>query len=427
LNLIDEVDLDKVLKEAAEAFVDDNKFLEYVREKSAHAISRFLEKRPLGDVMGAPYVITCRGKNGQDLTLSILTIEKEDLLCNVLGSGNVLSPEEIDGDEGGLRLPISGNLSSDEDGNIEVSILDHVAELIRNAQNHGCWKVGVGGVINAPPACIKSTSLDGLPLSHVLQCAIELWENLDIDDDELVEIAIRDISYQIKLQNEIDKQGNRGVVDGSQGSWPEEASQICARHERQLTIPQPPSFEVDVCNTFSIDSRSSNSARQFDPRKDPTILFVSIKKLTCSLDDFNFRIEPLVQKTIFDPIFEGGGSLAIKNASIKLRIECRKERIQKLGEEVTVPVLQLQEHDVGLEEVKFKFKETGVDWVLNKIVSNFSDKITQIVIDNLKDQIALSINAALENLNKYIEVNPEIMLKILGITIDDLEENIAWV
>ena len=42
LNLIDEVDLDKVLKEAAEAFVDDKKFLEYVREKSTHAISRFL-------------------------------------------------------------------------------------------------------------------------------------------------------------------------------------------------------------------------------------------------------------------------------------------------------------------------------------------------------------------------------------------------
>lgn len=390
-------------------------------------ISIPIERRPLGDVIGVPYVITCRGKNGQDLTLSIVTIDKEDLLCNVLGSGNVLSTEEIDGDEGGIRLPMSGNLSSDEDGNVEVSILDHVAELIRNAQNHGCWKVGVGGVINASPARIKSTSLDGLPLSHVLQCAIELWENLDIDDDELVEIAIRDISYQIQLQNEIDKQGNRGDVDRSQGNWPEEASQICARHERQLPIPQPSSYEVDVCNTFSIDTKPSNNARQFDPRKDPTILFVSIKKLTCSLDDFNFRIEPLVQKTIFDPIFEGGGSLAIKNASIKLRIECRKERIQKLGEEVTVPVLQLQEHDVGLEEVKFKFQETGVDWVLNKIVSNFSDKITQIVIDNLKDQIALSINAALENLNKYIEVNPEIMLKILGITIDDLEENVAWV
>ena len=46
LNLIDEVDLDKVLKEAAEAFVDDKKFLEYVREKSARAISRFLVRLP---------------------------------------------------------------------------------------------------------------------------------------------------------------------------------------------------------------------------------------------------------------------------------------------------------------------------------------------------------------------------------------------
>ena len=31
-----------MLKEVAEAFVDDNKFPEYVREKSALAISRFL-------------------------------------------------------------------------------------------------------------------------------------------------------------------------------------------------------------------------------------------------------------------------------------------------------------------------------------------------------------------------------------------------
>jgi len=426
LNLIDEVDLDKVLKEAAEAFVDSKKFPEYVRQKSAHAISRFLdilpkisipiERREIGD----DWVLTCHGRNGKDLTLSVVNIEKDNLLCKVLGSGNVLA-HVIEDNDTEKRLPISGNLSSDNDGNVEVSILDHVAELIKNAQNYGCWKVGVGGVINASLTKVKSQSLDGLPLSKVLQCAVELWENLEIDDDELVEITIRDISHQIQVQDE------KGVaIEKSYDSWPEEASRICALRESSHQVSQAPSCE-DKSDSVSADSVSVDNARQFDPRKDPTILFVGINQLTCSLDDFTFRVEPAVRKTVFDPIFEGIGSLQIKNASIKLRIECRKERIQKLGEEITVPILQLQELDLGLEKVKFKFKETGVDWVLNKIVSNFSYKITEIVKDNLKEQIALSINATLDNLNKYIEVNPDIMLKILGITMDDLEENIAWV
>ena len=65
--------------------------------------------------------------------------------------------------------------------------------------------------------------------------------------------------------------------------------------------------------------------------------------------------------------------------------------------------------------------------MLNKIVSNFFDKITQLVRENLREQICLSINNALETFNRYIEVNPDLMLKILGISIDDLEENVAWV
>ena len=42
LNLIDEVDIDKELKEIAEALVDSSRFPEYVREKSAVIVSRFL-------------------------------------------------------------------------------------------------------------------------------------------------------------------------------------------------------------------------------------------------------------------------------------------------------------------------------------------------------------------------------------------------
>ena len=42
LSLIDEVEIDKVLREAAEAFVDERRFTKYIRQKCVLAISRFL-------------------------------------------------------------------------------------------------------------------------------------------------------------------------------------------------------------------------------------------------------------------------------------------------------------------------------------------------------------------------------------------------
>ena len=52
--------------------------------------------------------------------------------------------------------------------------------------------------------CNVSRQIDffpvGLHLSEVLNCAIELWRNIEIDDHEVMEIAIRDVSYQIQLQ-----------------------------------------------------------------------------------------------------------------------------------------------------------------------------------------------------------------------------------
>jgi hypothetical protein len=42
LNLVDEVDLDKTLKEAAEAIVDSDRFAVFLREKSVVAIDKFL-------------------------------------------------------------------------------------------------------------------------------------------------------------------------------------------------------------------------------------------------------------------------------------------------------------------------------------------------------------------------------------------------
>jgi hypothetical protein len=37
------------------------------------------------------------------------------------------------------------------------------------------------------------------------------------------------------------------------------------------------------------------------------------------------------------------------------------------------------------------------------------------------------VDLILENLNSYFEVNPEIVLGLLGISMDDLGEHVAWV
>jgi hypothetical protein len=78
--------------------------------------------------------------------------------------------------------------------------------------------------------------------------------------------------------------------------------------------------------------------------------------------------------------------------------------------------------------VKLKVKDTGADWLLNKVVKGFEDNITQIMVANLNDQLREQIeDLALQNLNGYFEVNPDLMLGILGITIDDLDEKVVWV
>jgi len=236
-----------------------------------------------------------------------------------------------------------------------------------------------------------------------------------------MEIAIRDVSHQIQRQKVKNDEMEADLV--ADKNWPKDSEQIRTKHQK-FTERESVSIDVDICNTFS---SLDTPKKRFDPKKDPTVLYLGMSQLTCCLDDFTYRIEPAKRMSMFDPVFEGIGTLSIKNASIKLRIECRKERIKKFDGEVTVPVLQLQELEVGLEQVNFRFKNTGADWLLNKIVSNFTKGITQLVRENMKEQISLSINDVLEHLNSYMEVNPDIMLKILGITIDDLEENIAWV
>ena len=372
--------------------------------------------------LGEGWVLTCRDKNGGDLRLSDVSIEKEDMICSVIGSANVFSPKDILSDgllsiKNSIGHSFSSGTFDFDDTDVEESVLNEIADLIRNAQYYGSWQPGIGGVEKYANGISIDPAFDDLPVSEVLRCGVELWKNLEIDDEELMEITIRDISYQIQLQKE------------------QEEDTKCAIGIDKLTKEETKNRPVPYVlsdNNVPLQPKSSHdldnrSKRRFNPRKDPTVLSLEMNKLTCQLEEFLFRVEQKESSTIFDPVFEGLGSLTIKNLSIKLKVECKKEKIHKLGTEVSVPVLQLQELDIRLEKVKVKFKNTGADWLLNKIMNQFRDKMTEIVEVNVKEQIDKQVNVALENLNKYIGMNPDLMLTILGITIDDLDENVIWV
>lgn len=422
---MDEVDLDEFLKEASSAMDDPDKLTQFIREKATVAVQRFLDWLPRisipvekRDLMEG-WVLTCRGEDGGDLTLSDVSVKKENLVCQIMGGDALFFPmfgDDVDDDD-----VLSDEDIGDSPRNkvsstvIEESVLDHIREMLLQAQRFGCWQAGVGGVGQPPTDRYVASVLQGLPVSTVLNCAIEMWRNLEIDDDELLEIAIKDVSYQIQLQK-MREDKEDGHVDSEDSG------------ETELVPPSFSGSSVEV----RIDETSSSmdgARHRFNPRIDPTVLFLDMKNLTLRLDNFMFRIEKN-EKTLLDPVFEGKGSLTIQNVSIRVRVECAKERVQKtaLGE-TFAPVLVLKDLETSLEQVKLRVRDTafGSDWLVNKAVLAFGADITKVVGENLQEQVQQQAKAALENLNSYFLVNPNMLLNLLGISMEDLDDNVIWV
>ncbi len=311
------------------------------------------------------------------------------------------SPTLADGATRYIHSPMS-NTSSPIKIIEETSILDVIKDILVNARNEGCCPDD-GGVANDPYA---ATVLGNIQVSAVLNCAIDLWRDLEIDDDELLEVAIRDVSYQLEQK---DKQPSR----------PNELKS--ARSGPQPTI------------AFSSSSQDLKTPKhRFNPRVDPTVLFLEIQKLTFNLENFLFRIEKHeAKRTIFDPVFEGKGSILVKNVMIKLRVQCFKgycaKQVGRKTKQVPYPSLQLVDLDVSLEQVKLLVKDTGADWLLNKIVDGFGDKFSEIISANLCEQVRTQAEEALGNLNGYFEENPEVLLGVLDISMDDLDELTVFV
>lgn len=257
-------------------------------------------------------------------------------------------------------------------------------------------------------------------MSTVLNTGIELWRNLEIDDDELLQLAIRDIAYHIELAEKREEGGARSALQ---------------EPLEEAIVDVATSFESNGASTASFSfSKSFETARtRFNPRVDPTVLFLEIKGLSLNLDNFFFRIEKDAKQTIiFDPVFEGRGMLSLQNISIRLRVECAKERVYKeeSGESESIaPILRLRELDITLEKLRMTVYDTGFgsDWILNKAVDVFEKNLTEIVEDNLKDKIREQIQNGIESLNSYFLLDPSLLLNILGISMDDLDENVVWV
>lgn len=406
LNLMDELDFDLLFKELTDSLGDSDKFMVYITERCAVLVERFLdylprmsipiEKRELQD----GWVLTCRSKDGGDLRLSDISVKRENLMCQVVGSDNVFQPilgkDDYIGTPTNLQCPTfdSDVVVGDEE---EESVLEEVRELILIAQRHGDWVTGVGGVQAPSQFNGVPYPLHDLPLTQTLKTGIDLWQSSAISDFEFIQIAIRDVSSQIQRQKEYEEKN--GKINVVPVSLPKEKMQQPIHHH----------------------------PKRFNPRLDPTLLFLDIKNLTLHLDEFTFRVEKGENRTIFDPVFEGSGSLTVQNVSITLRVEVKKERVNKHGFKAERPVLQLTKFDVRLEKLKLVFKETGADWILNSVLKGFRDQITEIVQDNLKEQISQQVHIILDQANGLIYNNPDLLMQILGVTVNNLEESIICV
>ena len=120
-----------------------------------------VEKRELGD----GWVLSCHGSDGGGLTLTDVTIRRENLVCQIMGGDTLFFPMFNDNTENlyhdsntesfpapteslsSCHTTIRGDVAEEE------SVLDHIKILLLNAQKYGCWTVGFGGICQV---CIAS-------------------------------------------------------------------------------------------------------------------------------------------------------------------------------------------------------------------------------------------------------------------------------
>jgi hypothetical protein len=177
---MDEVDVDQFIREASAAIDDPDTLSQFLREKVTIAIERFLnyctclllfggvfllgrpdltcfsfvfnnevpkmsipvERREIGE----GFVLTCRGEDGNDLTLTDVNIRRENLVCQILGGDSLFFPMFAGDDNDTSSRPPNAAVLGVRSDVEEESVLDHIRVLLLQAQSYDCWKEGIGGV-----------------------------------------------------------------------------------------------------------------------------------------------------------------------------------------------------------------------------------------------------------------------------------------
>lgn len=101
-------------------------------------------------------MLSCHGANGGGLTMTDVTIRRENVVCQIMGGDTLFFPMFAD-DECAVTdsinttysIPnesVSASTTNTRFENEEESVLNHIKGLIMNAQKYGCWRTGFGGV-----------------------------------------------------------------------------------------------------------------------------------------------------------------------------------------------------------------------------------------------------------------------------------------
>jgi hypothetical protein len=101
-------------------------------------------------------MLSCHGPDGGGLTMTDVTIRRENVVCQILGGDTLFFPMFVDNEcavtdsisatYSILPESASASTTSTRVENEEESILNHIKDLILNAQKYGCWRPGFGGV-----------------------------------------------------------------------------------------------------------------------------------------------------------------------------------------------------------------------------------------------------------------------------------------
>lgn len=99
-----------------------------------------VERRDLGD----GWIISCHGKEGGGLTLTDVTIRRDNVVCQIMGGDTLFFPmfdeEAEESTTDGAVIPEQTHRDD------EQCVLVHIRDLLLNAQQEGVWTRGIGGV-----------------------------------------------------------------------------------------------------------------------------------------------------------------------------------------------------------------------------------------------------------------------------------------